>query len=97
MGRLGHWGDLSLWEEVQEPEPEPEHKTTERAICEYIVAQGDCAGVSCSGTLGYGMNKGTPCPLYEKGGITVALWENVQRHRQGCGLTSTLLYRKVLF
>lgn len=57
------WGDLSLWEEVQEPE----HKTTERAICEYIVAQGDCAGVSCSGDLGYGMNKGTPCPLYEKG------------------------------
>ncbi len=56
-----------MWEEVQAPEPEPEHKTTERAICEYIVAQGDCAGVSCSGTLGYGMNKGTPCPLYEKG------------------------------
>ena len=50
-------------EEVQAPKS----KMTEREICERIVTKGDCAGISCSGDIGQGMNTDTPCPLYEKG------------------------------
>jgi len=38
---------------------------TEREICELIVKQGDCKGISCYGGTEKAVNYDTPCPFNE--------------------------------